>query len=309
MTSYLLFVATIAGVYALLGLGLVLIWGQTGLVNLGLAGLFALGAYASALLTKNVPISIALGWLAAIALTALVGLALTWVTRSMRGDYLAIMTLSFAEVIRLVAVNEAWLTNSIDGISAIPAPLRAALGDQFNLFYFAMTWAVVGVAYLLVRRLIDAPFGRVLRAVRDDDQVAAVAGKAVLGFKMKAFMVGSALAGLAGALYAHFTAFIAPDLFTPLITIYIFLAVTAGGYTRPAGAIVGALFVNFLLEGTRFGAEHISGLSGLQIASLREIVIAVALIALMHLSPQGLLPERVRHARRPNRTRPNNESP
>ncbi|MCE2658550.1 MAG: branched-chain amino acid ABC transporter permease [Rubrivivax sp.] len=308
MTSYLLFVATIAGVYALLGLGLVLIWGQTGLVNLGLAGLFALGAYASALLTKNLPISIALGWLAAIALTALMGLVLTWVTRSMRGDYLAIMTLSFAEVIRLVAVNEAWLTNSIDGISAIPAPLRAALGDQFNLFYFAMTWAVVGVAYLLVRRLIDAPFGRVLRAVRDDDQVAAVAGKAVLGFKVKAFMVASALAGLAGALYAHFTAFIAPDLFTPLITIYIFLAVTAGGYTRPAGAIVGALLVNFLLEGTRFGAEHISGLSGLQIASLREIVIAAALIALMHLRPQGLLPERVRHAS-PHRTRPNHESP
>jgi branched-chain amino acid transport system permease protein len=296
VTSYLLFVATIAGVYALLGLGLVLIWGQTGLVNLGLAGFFALGAYASALLTKNLPIPIALGWLAAVALTAVVGLALTWVTRSMRGDYLAIMTLSFAEVIRLVAVNEAWLTNSIDGISAIPAPLRAALGDQFNLFYFAMTWAVVGVAYLLVRRLVDAPFGRVLRAVRDDDQVAAVAGKAVLGFKMKAFMLGSALAGLAGALYAHFTAFIAPDLFTPLITIYIFLAVTAGGYTRPAGAIVGALFVNFLLEGTRFGADHISGLSGLQVASLREIVIAAALIALMHVRPQGLLPERLRRA-------------
>ncbi|OYU75261.1 MAG: branched-chain amino acid ABC transporter permease [Alphaproteobacteria bacterium PA3] len=308
MTSYLLFVATIAGVYALLGLGLVLIWGQTGLVNLGLAGLFALGAYASALLTKNLPIPIALGWLAAIALTALVGLALTWVTRSMRGDYLAIMTLSFAEVMRLVAVNEAWLTNSIDGISAIPAPLRAALGDQFNLFYFALTWAVVGVAYLLVRRLINAPFGRVLRAVRDDDQVAAVAGKAVLGFKMKAFMVGSALAGLAGALYAHFTAFIAPDLFTPLITIYIFLAVTAGGYTRPAGAIVGALFVNFLLEGTRFGADHISGLSGLQIASLREIVVAATLIALMHLRPQGLLPERVRHASL-NRRRHGVESP
>lgn len=308
MTSYLLFVATIAGVYALLGLGLVLIWGQTGLVNLGLAGLFALGAYASALLTKNLPIPIAFGWLAAIALTALVGLALTWLTRAMRGDYLAIMTLSFAEVIRLVAVNEAWLTNSIDGISAIPAPLRAALGDQFNLFYFALTWAVVGVAYLLVRRLINAPFGRVLRAVRDDDQVAAVAGKAVLGFKVKAFMVGSALAGLAGALYAHFTAFIAPDLFTPLITIYIFLAVTAGGYTRPAGAIVGALFVNFLLEGTRFGADHIAGLSGLQIASLREIVIAAALIALMHLRPQGLLPERVRHASL-HRRRHNDESP
>ncbi|MEB0060275.1 branched-chain amino acid ABC transporter permease [Variovorax sp. LG9.2] len=296
MTSYLLFAATIAGIYALLGLGLVVIWGQTGMVNLGLAGFFALGAYASALLTKNLPVPIAMGWLAAMALTALVGMALTWVTRSMRGDYLAIMTLSFAEVIRLVAVNEAWLTNSIDGISEIPAPMRASLGDQFNLFYFALTWAVVGLAYILVRRLVDAPFGRVLRAVRDDNQVAAVAGKAVLSFKMKAFMLGSALAGLAGAMYAHYTAYIAPDLFTPLITIYIFLAVTAGGYTRPAGAILGALFVNFLLEGTRFAADHIAGLSGVQIASLREIVIAAALIALMHLRPQGMLPERLRRA-------------
>ena len=292
MLSYLLFVAIITGVYALLGLGLVVIWGQSGMVNLGLAGFFALGAYATALLTTVGSVPIALGWLAAIALSALVGLLVTWLTRSMRGDYLAIITLSFAELIRLIAVNEAWLTHSIDGISGIPAPFRAALGDNFNLFYLALTWAVVALAYVAVRRLINAPFGRVLRAIRDDDQVAAVAGKPVLSFKMQAFMLGSGLAGLAGAMYAHFNAYIAPDLFTPLITIYIFLAVTAGGYTRPEGALVGAVLVNFLLEGSRFAAAHVTGLSGLQVASVREIVISVTLIVLLRLRPQGIFPER-----------------
>lgn len=299
MLSYLIFVAIITGVYALLGLGLVVIWGQSGMVNLGLAGFFALGAYATALLTTVWSVPIALGCIAAIVLSALIGLLVTWLTRSMRGDYLAIITLSFAELIRLIAVNEAWLTNSIDGISGIPAPFRTALGDNFSLFYLVLTWVVVGLAYVAVRRLINAPFGRVLRAIRDDDQVAAVAGKPVLTFKIQAFMLGSGLAGLAGAMYAHFNAYIAPDLFTPLITIYIFLAVTAGGYTRPAGALVGAVLVNFLLEGSRFAAAHVSGLSGLQVASVREIVISVTLIVLLRLRPQGIFPERTRLVKAP----------
>jgi branched-chain amino acid transport system permease protein len=303
MLSYLLFVAIITGVYALLGLGLVVIWGQSGMVNLGLAGFFALGAYATALLTTVLSVPIFLGWIGAIVLSALIGLLVTWLTRSMRGDYLAIITLSFAELIRLIAVNEAWLTNSIDGISGIPAPFRIALGDNFSLFYLILTWAIVALAYVAVRRLINAPFGRVLRAIRDDDQVAAVAGKPVLSFKMQAFMLGSGLAGLAGAMYAHFNAYIAPDLFTPLITIYIFLAVTAGGYTRPAGAIIGAVLVNFLLEGSRFAAAHVTGLSGLQVASVREIVISVTLILLLRLRPQGIFPERS-HLVKPQRDTP-----
>ena len=300
MESYLLFLATLAGIYALLGLGLVTIWGQAGMVNLGLAGFYALGAYASAILTTGLHLPIAIGWLVGIALAAIVGLLVTWFTRSMRGDYLAIITLSFAEVIRMIAVNEAWLTHSTDGISGIPAPLRAVLGDSFNLFYFALTWVLVGLAYWAVRRLINAPFGRALRAVRDDDKVAAVAGKPVMSFKIRAFMLGSGLAGLAGALYAHFTAYIAPDLFTPLITIYIFLAVTAGGYTRPGGAIVGAVLVILLLEGSRFAAALVPGLSAVQVASVREFAISVILIALMRLRPQGLLPEIRRVVRRPS---------
>ena len=300
MLSYLAFIATFAGIYALLALSLVTVWGQAGMVNLGLAGFFALGAYASALVTTRALLPIGLGWLAAIAVAAIAGVVLTWITRSMRGDYLAIVTLGFAETIRLGALNETWATRGSDGISAIPGPFKATLGDQFNLFYLALTWGVVLLAYALVRRLIRAPFGRVLRAIRDDDEVAAAAGKPVLRFKLQAFAIAGGMAGLAGALYAHFTSYISPDLFTPLITIYIFLAATAGGYTRPAGALIGAVLVMAFLEGTRFIAGWAPGITPLQAAALREFVVGTALIVILHLRPDGLLPERIATAPREN---------
>src|SRR5206468_1024554 len=137
-------------------------------------------------------------------------------------------------------------------------------------------------------RLLNSPYGRALRAVRDDEQVAAVAGKPVLSLKLKTFFLGAALSGLAGGIYAHLTSYIAPDGFVPLLTIYIFLAATAGGYTRVVGAIVGSLAVVALLESTRFLAAAVPGLTAVQVASLREFVIAVALIVIMQLKPEGL---------------------
>jgi branched-chain amino acid transport system permease protein len=287
MTSYLVFMATLAGIYALLSLGLVTIWGQGGMVNLGLVGFYALGAYTSALLSKGgVPIGMA--WVAALAMAGLVGAVLCFITRSLRGDYLAIVSLGFAEVIRLIAMNEKWLTGGSDGVSGIRAPLKDALGADFSLFYLLLTWAIVALAAFGLGRLLRSPYGRALRAQRDDQQVAAVAGKPVLQLKLKTFAIGAALSGLAGAVYAHLTSFIAPDGFVPLLTIYIFLAATAGGYTRLKGAIVGSIAVLVLLESTRFAAAAIPGLNAVQVASLRELTIAVALIVIMQLRPEGL---------------------
>jgi branched-chain amino acid transport system permease protein len=287
MTAYLIFVATLAGIYALLSLGLVTIWGQGGMVNLGLVGFYALGAYASALLSKSgVPIGLA--WAAALVIAGLVGAALCFITRSLRGDYLAIVSLGFAEAIRLVAMNEKWLTGGSDGVSGIRAPLKEALGADFSIFYLLLTWGIVALAAFALGRLLRSPYGRALRAQRDDEQVAAVAGKSVLQLKLKTFAIGAALSGLAGAVYAHLTSFIAPDGFVPLLTIYIFLAATAGGYTRLSGAVVGAIAVLVLLESTRFVAAAMPGLNAVQVASLREMSIAIALIVIMHLRPEGL---------------------
>ena len=295
MANYLLALLTFAGFYALMALGLNVIWGLAGMVNLGLAGFYLVGAYASALLTVRLHWPIAAAWLAATAASALLGTAVAGITARLRGDYLAIVTLGFAEVLRLVAANEIWLTNGTDGISAIPGPGRGVLtGLGFNALFAAITWSLVLLLALALARLSGAPWGRVLRAIREDETVAAVSGKRTLAFKLQAFAVGSGVLGLAGALYAQFNAYVAPDAFQPLITIYVVLALTIGGTGSMAGAVLGSVLVVALMEGTRFLAAILPVLSPVQVASVREGAIGAALILVLHLRPQGLLPERLR---------------
>ena len=293
MLSYLLFIATVGGIYGLLALSLNLIWGGAGMVNLGLAGFFAVGAYASGLITTAGHGPIISGWMMALVAGGAAGLVVTLSTTRLREDYLAIVTLGFAEVVRLVAANEIWLTRGTDGVSGIPGPWKAALGQNFNAAYFLIVLAILALVFLLTRRLDRSPYGRALRAIREDAQVAQVAGKRVLRFKTQAFTLSAAIAGLAGALYGHFTSFIAPDLFLPLITVYIFLAVAAGGTGRPAGALLGAFLVVALLESSRFLVELLPAITAVQRAALKELLIAVALILVLRLKPSGVLPERI----------------
>ena len=298
MLSYLLFIATLGGIYGLLALSLNLIWGGAGMVNLGLAGFFAVGAYTSALATTSGGAPIALGWALALLAGGVAGIVVTLSTTRLREDYLAIVTLGFAEVVRLIAANEIWLTRGSDGISGIPGPWKAILGANFNAAYLLLVLVIAGVVFVVLRRLDRSPYGRVLRAIRDDAQVAQVAGKKVLRFKVEAFALSAAIAGLAGALYGHFTSYIAPDLFLPLITVYIFLAVASGGTGRPAGSLVGAYLVMALLETARFAVELVPSVSAVQRAALKEMLIALVLIVVLRLKPSGVLPERIAPAPR-----------
>lgn len=292
MLSYLVFTLTIGGLYALLALSLNLVWGGAGMVNLGLAGFFAVGGYASAIAT-GAGVPVLAGWGAAVLAGIGAGLFVTFATLRLRDDYLAIVTLGFAEVIRLVALNERWLTKGSDGISGIPAPFKALLGVQgFNFAYLALVLVVVLAVWALLDRLDRSPYGRALKAIREDQELARFAGKPVLRFKYEAFALSAAIAALAGALYAHYQSYISPDHFQPLITVYIFLAVTAGGIGRPAGAVLGGFAVVLFLESTRFVAELAPALQPVQVAALREMLIGLALLGVLHLRPQGLLPER-----------------
>jgi branched-chain amino acid transport system permease protein len=294
MLNYLLAMLTFAGLYMLMALGLNIIWGMAGMINLGLVGFFGVGAYVSALLTLKLGVAIPLGWLAGAVAAAIAGAVVAILTARFRGDYLAIVTLGFSEVVRLVASNEIWLTNGTDGISGIPGPWRGSLGpEDFNLLFLALVGAMVAGAVAVLQRLRHSPFGRVLRAIRDDDQVAAVAGKRVIFFKVEAFMVGAAIIGLAGALYGQYTSFIAPDLLAPLITIYIVLALSAGGTGNNWGAVLGALLVVFFLESTRFLKDALPFLKPVQVAATREFIIAAGLILVLRFRPQGLVPERL----------------
>jgi branched-chain amino acid transport system permease protein len=294
MENYLIAMAVSAGIYALMALGVNVMWGFAGMVNLGLVGFFAVGAYTSALLTLKAGWAIAAGMAAGMIIAACVGAVVALVTVRLRGDYLAIVTLGFAETIRIVASNAIWLTNGTDGLSGIPGPYRAALSpERFNLLYLAIVALVVAVTYVVNERLRASPFGRVLRAIRDDEQVAAVAGKHVTLFKVKAFAIGSAALGLAGALYAHYTSYIAPDIFVPLFTLYIKLALLTGGLGNNRGAIVGAVAVVFLLESTRFVIPLVPGITPVQGAAIREFLVAALLLVMLRYKPGGLVPERL----------------
>ena len=293
MASYVLFTLTIGGIYALLALSLNLVWGMAGMVNLGLAGFFAVGAYASAIAT-GAGAPVILGCLLAIACGVVAGLVITFATLRLRDDYLAIVTLGFGEVVRLVALNERWLTKGADGISGIPGPFKQALGQTgFPIFYCVLVSVIVGGVWLALRRLDLSPYGRALKAIREDQELARFAGKPVLRFKFEAFAVAAAIAALAGALYGHFQSYVSPDHFQSLITIYIFLAVTAGGVGRPLGAVVGAYAVVVFLEATRFFADVLPGLQPVQLAAVREMLVGAALLVVLLCKPTGLLAERI----------------
>jgi len=291
MTFYVISTLTVGGVFALLALSLNLAWGMTGMVNLGLAGFFAVGAYASAIATTS-GAPILAGFAVAVLAGIIAGLIVTFSTLRLRDDYLAIVTLGFGEVVRLVALNERWLTNGADGISGIPGPFREQLGSQgFAAVYLVLTTLVVGLVLWLLRRLDAAPYGRVIKALREDQELARFAGKPVLKFKFEVFALAAAIASIAGALYGHLQSYISPDHFQVLITIYIFLAVTAGGVGRPAAAVAGAYAVVIFLETTRFLADVVPWLSPVQLAALREVMVGAALLIVLIWRPRGFMPE------------------
>ena len=146
MIAYLTAIATLVGIRALLTLGLNVQWGLTGLVNLGVVAFFAIGAYTAGLLAVA-GVALPLAWAAAIVLAAVAGVVMAMVALRLREDYLAIVTLGFAEVLRLFLLNETWLTKGANGVTGIPRPLHAVFGRHYDVFYLAVVLAAVGLVY------------------------------------------------------------------------------------------------------------------------------------------------------------------
>jgi branched-chain amino acid transport system permease protein len=291
MIAYLTAILTLVGVRALLTLGLNVQWGLTGLVNLGAVAFFAVGAYTSALLAVG-GVPLLLAWPAGIALAAAAGAALALVALRLREDYLAIVTLGFAEVLRLFLLNEAWLTRGANGVTAIPRPLHTWFPGQYHFFYLVLVLAAVGLVYAALERMRRSPFGRVLRAIREDELVAAVAGKPVFRFKVQAFAIGAGVAGLAGVLFAHYLAYVEPNMFLPQEGLYVWLALILGGSGNNRGALLGSLVLLGLLEGSRFAKDVIPFLTGVRLAAAQQILVGVVLVTMMIRRPEGLLPEK-----------------
>jgi branched-chain amino acid transport system permease protein len=167
VTGYLVAIATLVGIRALLALGLNVQWGLTGLVNLGVVAFFGIGAYTAGLLAVA-GVALPLAWAAALVTSGVAGAALALAALRLREDYLAIVTLGGAEVVRLFLLNETWLTRGANGITGIPRPLAAWFPAHYDLFYLGLVALAVGVVYAVLERVRRSPFGRVLRAIRED---------------------------------------------------------------------------------------------------------------------------------------------
>lgn len=293
MDAYLLAVGTVVLIYALLAIGLNLQYGETGLINFGHVAFFALGAYASALLAlKGWPL--ALSFAAAASVAALAAVPLGFAALRLRDDYLAIVTLGFSETVRLAIQQEEWLTRGVQGLPGIPGLYTGLAGSARAWAIFATLLAVTLAAALGIWLLQHSPFGRMLRAIRDNEPAAIALGKDPAGFKIRVFMVGAALAGIAGAFYAHFITFLTPEQFIPLVTFYVWMSIILGGVGSLRGALAGTVLLVFFLEGSRFLRDLLPGVAEVQMANLRLAIIGLALVLFVMYRPQGLFGKRGR---------------
>ncbi|MEH2509454.1 branched-chain amino acid transport system permease protein [Nitrobacteraceae bacterium AZCC 1564] len=287
MTVYLIATLTVVAIAALAGLALNLQWGMGGLVNFGLFGFYMLGAYIAGLLTvQGVPplISLAL----AMAGVALVSAASALISVRLSEDYLAIVTLGFAECLRLVISYEAWLTQGMLGVRGIGRPFQDLWPHGSGDFGFlAIALALVLFVYVALEGIARSPFGRLVRATRDDPGVVEALGKSVLGVRVRIFAIGGAILGLAGSLHAFYYTYIDPTQFGPIITAYAFMAVVVGGRGSNRGVLVSAFTLILLLEGSRFLVDIVPGLGASELAAIRLFVVGVGLVALLIFKPDG----------------------
>ena len=299
--SYLIFFLVIVSIYGLLSLGLNIQWGYTKLFNIGIAGFFAVGAYTSATLTTppapdrvggfNMPFLAAL--VIAVLLSGLIAFLIGIPTLKLKEDYLAIATIGIAETIRLFFNNEAWLANGVRGVSGIPRPFQHYITFNYNLFYLLMMLVFVIGVYLAIEKALKSPWGRVLKAIGEDETVTQAMGKNIIRYKMESLVLGSMIMGMAGSLYAHFIQFISPEAFLPMsATFLVWVMLIAGGSGSNKGALLGALVIWGLWSVTDLITNVVPVNYAVRAGAFRVIAIAVFLEIILLIRPQGILGEK-----------------
>lgn len=283
MIEYIVTVLLIAAIYALFSLGLNLEWGFTGLINFGHVAFFAIGAYTTVLLNLHgVPLIPSV--IAGMALAGLCGGLLGIPTLKLREDYLAIVTIGFAEIIRFFLLNEEWLTRGPVGLHGFSRPFEDFIPGDYNYFLLLFVLVILVVFYVLLEKLIKSPWGRVLKAIREDEDVPTSLGKNVFSYKIQSLVLGSTIAGLAGSLLAFYLQYINPRNFMPIETFYAWIAVVLGGSGNNKGTILGAIILWSFFSGTRFLPFNQT-----QMGALRILFIGLLLMIIMMFKPEGLL--------------------
>ncbi len=299
--AYPVSLLTIGGIYAVMCLGLNVQWGFTGLFNAGIAGFFAVGAYTSAILTTpahpdylgGFALPVPVGLVAAMLTSGVVAVFIGWLTLTLRSDYLAIATIGIAEILRLIVKNEDWLTNGPRGIPGIPRPFEGLSPFQNNLAFLLLVLAIVAVIYVAMQRGLNSPWGRVMRAIRENELSARAAGKNIMARRLEAFVLGSMIMGLGGALMAHSIRFIGPEATEPLlVTFLVWVMLIAGGSGNNRGAILGPMLIWAIWSLTELVTRQLPSDWALRSAYIRVFLIGLALQIILQRFSRGILAER-----------------
>ncbi len=270
--------------FSLMAVGLNVVVGKSGILDLGYVAFFAIGAYTHALMSIHTALNFWEIVPFAMAFAMLAGVILGLPALRLRGDYLAIITLGFGEIVRIIAINTDAIGGAM-GITGIPGP-TSIFGIEFTVMdprpYYWLTLTFLLLVIWGVLRLSKRKPGRAWEAIREDEDVAEFMGVATLKYKLWAFIIGGAVGGLAGAIYASQIRSIQPELFTLNLSIMILATVVLGGMGNIWGVILGAVLLGYIPEKLRFLSDY------------RIIFFGLLMVVMMNLRPNGLLPRKKR---------------
>ncbi len=321
--NFLTFFVTTAVIFGIFTLGLNIQWGYTGVFNFGVMAFFLVGAYTATLFAKPpasgefttyvggfgdkldfIPVvgseewlPFLIGTLAAALASGILAFLVSIPALRLREDYLAIATIGIAELVRRVTIEERGLVNGTRGIAAIPRPLGGLVdSDDYKFIALGIAVVVLILVFIAAERSVRSPWGRVLRALREDELATYASGKNVFSFKSQGFVVGAMIMGIGGAVFAYNRGAVSPDTFTHFFATFIFwVMLMVGGSGNNRGAIVGAYIVwGFWTITTLLQTYDLPAAVDTRIPFMRDLGIGVLIVIVLLLRPQGLLPEQRR---------------
>jgi branched-chain amino acid transport system permease protein len=314
MSAFWLYVFTLVFFlfdYFILAMGLNIQYGETGILNFAYIGFVAIGAYMTGAvsmpnsvgtgqhyilgLNMPFPFNLLVGGLSAMVVSILVAFI---ALRRLRTDYLAMVLISLSLVFYDICNNYVPLFNGADGLYNVPSPLAGVLHlttNSFTVVFALVTGAISMIMWWIMSRITRSPLGRTLRAIRDDDGVAAALGKSVFRYKLTSMMIGSFFAGIGGGLIIQFNTSFNPSAWLPGETFVVFAVIIVGGVSNNIGLLVGALVVETMLVHLVAFLPAIPGHPGL-ILNIAAMVIGGLLMVMLWFRPQGVVPERLRRS-------------
>jgi len=288
--QYLIHLAILSAIYGILGLSLNLVVGYTGLLSVTHAAFYGIGAYATAILFTSFGVNFFISVIVAIIISAIIALLIGLILSKFDDDYYALASFGFNIIIFSVFLNWQELTRGPLGIPGIGKPSFEIFNFQFlisnNLEFLILALLFLIIIYFASRFIVNSSFGRILKAIREDEKAIQIFGYNTLYYKLAIFVISAAMAGVAGSLFASYITFIDPSSFWLMESIFILAIVILGGLANLRGSVLGALFLILLPEALRF-----VGIPNDIAAQMRQVIYGVILILLMLYRPQGLIGE------------------